>query len=618
MIKKLIAILPSLLIFYTYASAKDLTDDEKKRANQHAKVAQKIAVASVIHENINKEDKQPANLPILSVTISGLENEEYLKNAKAFLDIYKDNGKSIKNESYTRYLTNVGVEQIQQSLQPFGYYSAKIDSTINESKNQWLVNYNITLGKPVRVNSSEILITPDKLQKSEFTILKEAFPLKKGDILQQEKYSDFKNKMLAIATTDGYFDGHFTRKQIMLSDSLLTADIYLTYDTGHRYTFGDVTIEQDFLDQDFVNRYKTFHSGQVYSSTDIATLQRDLYNSGYAKVIDVEAAPNKKTKQVPVTLKVTPKKNKKHTFGFGYGTDNGLRGLYNFDWRWVNRKGHKFKSEIFASEKQFKTGVEYTIPGDRPAYDTYQVFANFDRLWGDNSKESTTWNLGASYKDANGNLSREFGIKWQQEHFSIGNDNGNVGLLTPYARLTYRKVDDPLHIKDGLYIDGYFTAASDSLLSNISLFQAKGDAKYIKTFSDVNRIKLAAGTGRIWTEDFHRLPVAYRFFTGGDKTIRGYKYESIGDTDSSGTVVGGNKMYYMSAEYEYFFKENMAAAAFVDAGDAYSNESAKLKIGAGLGFHYYSPIGPIKVDVAHGFDEPGDTFRFHLSIGPEF
>lgn len=594
-----------------------LADDAAAKKNRQ-KQAQAVAAASVAAATTLAQTDNPSGLPVLQVSIKGLEDEAQQANAKAFLDIFKEQGKAVENPSYARYLANVGAEQIQQSLQPFGYYLAEVKTDINEGRQNWTVNYHVKRGKPVRVAKLDIIIKGEGKSNPEFIELLAEYPLKKGDILDQQAYSDFKDKLLNIATTDGYFDADFSQRQIVLADDFLSADILLTYDTGKRYAFGTINLTQDFLDQDVIDRYKTFPEGKVYSSKDLAELQRDLYNAGYVKVIDVTAEPDKDNKKVPVTLNITPKKNKKHTFALGYGTDSGARGRYDFDWRWVNRRGHQFKSRIFASQKQFRTGLEYKIPGQRPAYDQYRFFSNFERQWNDNDKETTMYNVGGAYRDVNNHLTREFGIKWQQEDFSVGNDSGSVGLLAPYIHFTYRKVDDPIHIKDGLYLDTYLTAAHDSVLSDVSLLQAVGKAKAIKTFAEVNRLTLSGALGRTWTKDFRQLPVAYRFFTGGDKTIRGYRFESIGDTDSSGKVVGGNKMYYISGEYEYFFRDNMAAAVFIDAGDAYSADSAKLKVGAGVGFHYYSPIGPIKVDVAHGFDEPGDTARLHFSIGSEF
>ncbi len=597
------------------AVVKDVTGKEQIKKKEKAVAAVSTGKVTALTKR-KQQDK--SNLPILKVSFSGLSDTAQKANVKAFLDIYKERDKAIKNQPYARYLAKAGEEQIKQALQPFGYYLADVKMTLDEGTTQWTVNYHIDRGKPVRITKQNLLIKGEGKGNPDFIKWLSNYPLKKGDILDQKKYENFKAKLTDIATTDGFFDADFTKKKLFLSKDYLSADIVLIYDTGKRYQFGKVTLEQDFLDKDVIDRYKTFPEGKAYSSEDIAILQRDLYNSGYVKAVDMIANPNRMDKTVPVTLKITPKKNKKHTFGIGYGTDSGGRARYDFDWRWVNHRGHQFKSRFFISQNRLNTGAQYKIPGGRPVHENYKIFTNFDRVLDDDDKKATMWNIGGAYQGVNGNLTSEFGLKWQQEDFTIGNDNDDIDLLTPYARFTYRKTDNPIHIKNGIYFDGYMTAAQKGAPSDISLFQAIGKAKAIKTLADVNRVTLTGGIGRTWTEDFHELPVAYRFFTGGDKTIRGYRFESIGDTDSKGKVVGGDKMYYLSAEYEYFFRNNMAVAAFIDAGDTYSSGLAKLKVGAGLGFHYYSLIGPIKIDVAHGFDTPGDDVRLHFSIGPEF
>ncbi len=606
----------SCLIGVSFGFAKDVTGKE-----QITRQDKSIAAASTANE-ANAQTQGPqqdqANLPILKVRLSGLSDTAQKSNVENFLDIYKERDNAIPNKPYVRYLASSGTAQIKEALQPFGYYLADVKMTLDEGKTQWMVNYQIDLGLPVRIAKQDIRITGEGKKNPEFITLLANYPLKQGDILNQKTYEDLKTELTGVAVANGFFDADFTQKKLLLSNDYLSVDIVLIYDTGKRYQFGNVTLAQNFLDQDVMDRYQTIPEGKAYSSEDIAILQRELYNSGYVKVIDMIADPNKMDKTVPMTLKITPKRNKKHTVAIGYGTDSGGRARYDFDWRWVNRRGHQFKSRLFASQNRLNTKGEYKMAGGRSVHDNYKLFATFDRVLDDANKKATVWHIGGGYQDINDNFSHEFGAKWQQEDFTIGNDTDNIGLLTPYARFTYRKTDNPIHIKDGMYLDGYVTAAHKGVLSDISLCQVIGKAKTIKTLAKVHRVTLAGAIGRTWTKAFHRLPVAYRFFTGGDKTIRGYGFESIGDTDSSGKVVGGDTMYYASAEYAYFFRRNMAAAAFVDIGNAHACESAKLKIGAGLGFHYDSPIGPIKLDLAHGFNTPGDRFRLHFSIGPEF
>lgn len=597
--------------------AQDADDKQKKKAKKVQQVATAVAaVATVAKKADSKDEKKTGNAPMLKVSLSGLSDENIEKNAHAFLAIYEERDKPVENPSYTRYLADAGREQLALALQPFGYYQPNIKATLKEGNTTWSVSYHVDKGQPTRVNKREVTVKGQGRKNPDFTKLITQYPLKKGDILDQKKYTDFKNQLVEISTTDGYFDAKFTRKQIVLSDDFKTADIFLTYDTGSRYQFGKVEIKQDFLDQDVFDRYKTFEAGEVYSSKSLAELQRDLYNSGYVEVIDVTAKPENKDKNVPVELKITPKKNKKHTFSVGYGTDSGARGRYDFDWRWVNRRGHKLGTDFFISQKKIEAGAEYIIPGDRPAHDNYKFFGNYNQSL-DGDVDSRLWNVGGAYRDKNGNLTREFGVKYQQEDFSVGKDSGNFGLLTPYVKFTYRKADDPLIPTEGILVETKVAGAHVDALSDVSMLHARAKAKYIKKFMKRHKFVLKGGAGRTWSEDFHRLPVAYRFFLGGDHTIRGYRYNAIGDRDSSGAVVGGDKHYFVGAEYEFFITDTMAIAAFVDAGDVYSEDAARLKVGAGVGFHYYSPIGPVKFDIAHGFHEPGDEVRLHLTIGPE-
>ncbi len=553
-------------------------------------------------------------LPTITVIVNGLADKQ-LENAKQYLEI--DDEKQVKNPTYSEYLIAQGVQQIQDSLKPFGYYLAEVTVNTQRTPALWTVTYDVERGKPVRADKVVIRIEGEGEQQDVYQQLVNDYPIKTGDILVQEKYKDFKGELAKLATTYGYFDGHFTKKQIVMGKDYQHADIAVTYDTSQRYAFGDTSIKQDFLDDDVFQRFITYQTGEPYSAKAIANVQRDLYNSNYVKMVDVSAEPVKADKTVPVDFVLTPKKNKKHTFAIGYGTDTGVRGKYDFDWRWVNRRGHQFNSKLFVSQKHQELGIAYRIPALRPATDHYQLFAKFSKDQGGDI-HSTLWNMGTAYRDVAGNWERQVGIKWQEEDFSVGNDGGNISLLTPFAALTYRHVDDPLNITRGALLKAEVTGGHESLLSDVSFLQAVAEAKGIRKIKQ-HKVKLTGAIGRTWVNDFHHLPAAYRFFTGGDRTIRGYAFNSIGDHDSSGDNIGGNKLFYASAEYEYFFTDSMAGAVFVDAGDAYSADKATVKVGAGVGFHYYSPIGPIRLDVGHGFDKDrGDKFRVHLNIGPEF
>jgi len=117
-------------------------------------------------------------------------------------------------------------------------------------------------------------------------------------------------------------------------------------------------------------------------------------------------------------------------------------------------------------------------------------------------------------------------------------------------------------------------------------------------------------------EQSQDLPVSVRFFTGGDQTIRGYRYQSLGPLNSNGEVVGGKHLVAGAIEYDYPVANNWRAAVFYDAGNAFSSDSIEWKQSVGMGLRWMSPIGPIRVDLAHALDDEGG-FRLHITMGPD-
>ena len=120
----------------------------------------------------------------------------------------------------------------------------------------------------------------------------------------------------------------------------------------------------------------------------------------------------------------------------------------------------------------------------------------------------------------------------------------------------------------------------------------------------------------ISVEYFNFLPAAERFFAGGDQSVRGYGYQKLPPEDDSGDVVGGQYLASGSIELDYLFAGNFGAAVFVDSGNAADEFLPSLKTGAGIGFRWRSPVGMLRIDIAHPFDDPDDNYRLHITFGP--
>ena len=134
---------------------------------------------------------------------------------------------------------------------------------------------------------------------------------------------------------------------------------------------------------------------------------------------------------------------------------------------------------------------------------------------------------------------------------------------------------------------------------------------------------LAAGASQF------SLPPDQRFYAGGSGTIRGYRYQSVGPVFPNGNPVGGTAINAGTVEYRQRIGTNFGTAFFVDGGNVSKNLSpfnGTLRFGVGAGVRYYTPIGPIRVDIAiptqrrHGANtvNPDDAFEIYIGLGQAF
>jgi len=183
-----------------------------------------------------------------------------------------------------------------------------------------------------------------------------------------------------------------------------------------------------------------------------------------------------------------------------------------------------------------------------------------------------------------------------------------------------------------------FAARAGAFVGSTDFAQITADGKWIRGIGENSRFIARGSLGATTVSDFDKLPPELRFFAGGDRSIRGYAYETIGpplpdelvpealarcaadkNRDCQTLVIGGKYLIVGSAEYEYYFKPNWGIATFIDTGDAFSTlNDYRQKTGVGFGARWRSPVGMVRVDL--GFpvhDEQNSGVELHLVIGPD-
>ncbi len=554
----------------------------------------------------------------VTVVVEGVDGR-LRDNVLAYLELNRFAGKPAPEETRLRWLHANADRNIRDALEPFGYYEPVIEPTLNRTASGWEARYRIQPGRALRIVMVDVRVLGEGAQDPVFQKLLANLPLAKGQILEQPKYEQLKQNLETLATERGYFDARFTERAIQVDLQAFEAVVRLHYDTGPRYLFGDITFKQKILSPKLLARYPRFKSGDPYDANDLLKLQGDLSGSPYFSQVQVNAQPNDATDTAPVEVELEPNKKRKYSAGLGYGTDTGVRGKLKAEQRWVNRQGHHYEAELQLSPIKSLIGVKYMIPGQDPITDEYALTAGYIQQ-NYNQQDYELITLGGSWQRQDGKWLKNYTLNLQYEDYQVGDEPRATSLLLiPSLNWTWIDADDRMFATRGLLFGFELRGASTALLSDINFLQGVLHLKWVHALNEDNRLIARGDLGATTIlEDFEDLPASLRFYTGGDTSVRGYAYNSIGPTDDEGTVIGGKNLLVGSLEYEHRVWDTWSVAAFVDSGDAFDGAAPEMKTGVGVGVRWRSPVGPVRIDFSSGLDRPpGDAFRFSFSIGPD-
>lgn len=553
----------------------------------------------------------------LNVEIKGVSGE-IADNVRLFLSIEQQKVHALLSEGRLRRLHKKAPEEISQALQPFGYYRPVIETTLTQpAADQWQATYTIDPGPPLPVGLFELTVTKEMRNDPEFQILLQQLPLRKGEAFNHGKYETIKADLSRLAAERGYLDARFVKHRVEIDLEQYEARIYLHYDGGPRYRFGEVLLQQEVLDPGLLQRYIPFERGTPYTLSDLLDLQQALNDSDYFRTVEVSPGQAQAdTTEIPVSVTLTPHKRHRYSLGLGYGTNTGARAKFGWAMPRLNPQGHRLNSELKLSQIGYSFGAQYHVPIRNPRTDQIIYSAAVINEKTDTS-DSTMRTIGASLNRNRGAWRESVALNYQQEEYEIADERGDSSLLIPGITWSRTWGRNFIYTIDGLRFDISLRGASKNLASDTDFLQLQGGVKAITPLGANNRMITRGRLGSTWTEEFNQLPTSVRFFTGGAQSVRGYAYQSLGPLDETGQVEGGQHLMSGSIEFEHSLNDKWGAALFLDAGNAINNLGDKLEQGAGFGLRWKSPVGPVRIDLATALSREGRPWRLHINIGPD-
>lgn len=557
--------------------------------------------------------------PVLAARfeLGGVENE-LADNVRAMLTLDDALARTpLPPASRLRYLHRQAADEIRRALQPFGYYNPvlQLELDLEGPQAQWLARYRVEPGPRTHIRSARLELEGEGADDPVLQQVLADTPLRSGAPLRHADYAALKSSLQSRAAERGYYEARFRRSEIRVYPELNLADLELIYDTGVRARIGAIRFDPVPVSERLLRRYLPFQPGDPVETVRLVELQRNLINSDY--FADVEVRPQLaelENAQLPIEVKLTPRKRNLYQAGFGYGTDTGARMQLGLTRRWVNSRGHTLNSRLRLSEIRQQFTTSYEIPGTNPVTDRFGLNLKAQDEQSD-TIDARTYSLGGSWVQQIGAWERRLSLDWEHENWVFEGVEQDSTLLIPRARFTRTVADNRLDPSRGHQISVGLGLAAEDLLSDTDLLQLDLRGKRVDTLSERWRLLTRGELGITVIDSVDDLPATMRYYAGGDSSVRGYDYQSLGPEGRDGDVVGGRYLLTGSVEVDYRVRENWRVAAFVDTGNAFDDFDTELKTGAGFGARWQSPVGPVRLDLAMPLDESG--WRIHFTLGPD-
>jgi translocation and assembly module TamA len=569
---------------------------------------------------------------------------------RALLSTYLDLAR-FQNAPATEGITQAELERLMKAapaqarslLETAGYFNAEVTvgpagTTPGSAGGKPVIRMQVQPGPRARVGSFKLDATGDfdhavqagdPAAVREIESLRRLWPLAPGQPFDQPAWAAAKNTALARLRAEGYPAAAWSATEARVDAQADKVDLSLVLQSGPLYRLGTIEVEGiSRYDADAVRKLSTFSPGTPYNEQLLLDFQERLQKLGLFEgaTVELDAAPDT-SQAAPVRVRVKELPLQQATVGLGYSANTGPRASLEHFHRRV------FGSDWVAQNK-FEYGPDLkSWEGELTSYPLDGLYRNLvsgsaQRLRSTDELQ-TSWNARAGRTQDTPRIERLY-----------------------YAEVAHARVDTPSYITSGDAVSGNYNWVwrdVDSILLptrglTVSAQAALGFSRGRQTLTDSEALTEDRGpfartygrltwyrplgswystwrieAGQVFTQAAIGVPDTLLFRAGGDDSVRGYSYRSLGPL-VDGVVGSGRSLLTGSAEVAHQISPRYPAilwAAFVDAGDAANSwRDLHPAVGYGVGLRWRSPVGPLRVDLAYG--QQLQQFRVHFSVGVAF
>lgn len=518
-----------------------------------------------------------------------------------------------------------------------GYFSPdiKIELLPDSAAPGRQVKLTVVPGEPTVVTDVAIeftgAIATDPTAAEQRQLIQDNWLLRPNMRFSQARWDAAKQQVLRQLTTERYPTGQLSTTVADIDPLTRSARLTVTLASGPEYRLGELIIQgNQRYDAQLITRLARLTPGASYDQAQLVAAQQRLADSGYFNSAYLTLDTTGNPTAAPVRVQLREAHLQKIILGVGASTDGGPRLSAEHTHQQVPGLGWRAVSKLAVDREAQSISTELTAPPD-DSFWRWVTAAGFknERL-GSFEVSSQTLRVGRS--QSGDRIDRNYYLQYDRADTATSDatEPDVAAALSANYAWTLRYFDSLPFPNSGwglgLELGGGTTLGSQRnpygraatrLLGYLPL-DRRGDASAKRA----GRLALRTEVGAVVAQEGITLPSTQLFLTGGDNSVRGYGYRSIGVTLPDGQTTAGRYLALASVEWQRPIRANgrvtdWESTVFIDAG-AVADKPADLhaQVGVGVGARWKSPVGPLQIDLAYGVAV--QKLRLHLSVGFSF
>jgi len=530
---------------------------------------------------------------------------------------------------------------IRSLLGTMGYFSPTVElqliETPDDEDSPRKVLVQVDPGEPTTIANADVDFTGVNADDPKGLSMRESirrnWGLPEGAQFTQSEWSNSKNDGVRRLQNRRYPTASLVESRADIDTDTQQAQLKVSYEPGPAYYFGPLVIEgaQRYNPAGLI-RLARLPVGDEYRQTSLLDAQQRLANSGYYDSVFLTLAtdvaqPGETEVHAPVIAEVREAKLQKWVYGLGISTDTGARFSIDHTHNRIPWLGWRAQSKLQLDKKNplLSTRVE-----SLPDYSGWNYFfggkAAREEL-ADYKANSLTVLAGRSKNEDK--IDRSYYLQYDIARPQGTGAPPSSSAITANYSWTGRYFNNPTNPTRG-YGLGWEVGAGSTLTPAREPFgRIAARWMYLHPFARAegetgrrSRLALRANGGAVIAKDDVIIPITQLFLSGGDTTVRGYSYQSLGARTDGGKLIGGRYMASGSVEWQRPItiagnRTDWEHATFVDAGTVTDSlDEYKVFVGVGTGIRWRSPVGPLQADLAYGLETK--QVRLHLRLGFNF